>query len=388
MSLLERIYDKIEEDGGISIADYMYMALSDPQEGYYMHQTPLGLKGDFITSPEISQVFGEMLGIWMAECWHMLGKPKVDVVEVGPGLGTLMDDFLRATKTVKGFHEAMDVHMVETSPQLQSHQRTVLRKKHPRIQWHYELPESDRPLLILGNEFFDALPIEQYVITKTGFRERRIVCEKHEDEKKLAYKPSDKEKRYLPTPYPPIGAGDLPEETVVEICPMAQVIMRQVATRIAKCGGAGLFIDYGYVRPEGMTMYAGGDTFQAVKKHKYHNELEAPGTADLTAHVDFSSLADVAVAAGGYTPPVLTQGEFLTRMGGEVRMQQLCRNANSKEVCENLARGYQRLTDTEDMGELFKVLAVMPAGIPAPVFDGKPQTPTPPPKSPPAKEDL
>jgi SAM-dependent MidA family methyltransferase len=366
MSLLQRILAQIDQQGGISIADYMLHALADPEEGYYMSQTPLGVEGDFVTSPEISQVFGEMLGVWIAECWHHLGKPRADVVEMGPGLGTLMDDFLRATKNVAGFHDSIDVHMVETSDRLQSQQKRQLEGKHPRIHWHRSLPQTDRPLLIIGNEFFDALPIEQYITTAKGFRERIVV--RGADEETLAFDVADKELRRLPTRYPRIMAGELPEGAIVETCPMAQEIMDRIARHISRHGGAALFIDYGYTRSENPQEYAEGDTLQAVRKHVYHDVLHEPGKADLTAHVDFSALSEVAVAAGGYAPPVLSQAEFLTRMGGELRMKHLCQNARTPDICATIANGYRRLIMPEEMGELFKVLAVMPAGIPAPLF--------------------
>lgn len=366
MSVLERIYEQIDKDGGISIADYMHHALYDPEEGYYMSQNPLGAEGDFITAPEISQVFGEMLGVWVAECWHMLGKPQADVVEMGPGLGTLMADFLRATKHIAGFHEAIDVHMVETSAKLRARQQKRLRGMHPRIHWHRTLPQSDRPLLIIGNEFFDALPIEQYITTKKGFRERIVV--RKPDGEGLAFDTADKELRKLPIRYPHIQTELLPEGTIVEICPMAQEIMDRIARRIASYGGAALFVDYGYIRPENGIYYAQGNTLQAIKRHSYHDVLTDPGKADLTAHVDFTALSQVAVAAGGYAPPVLTQAEFLARMGGELRMTQLYENARNAEIGDTITKGYRRLILAEEMGELFKVLAVMPAGIPAPVF--------------------
>lgn len=365
MSLIERILRHIDDEGGISTADYMEMVLSDPEEGYYTTRMPLGLEGDFVTAPEISQIFGELVGIWLAECWQMLGSPKADLVELGPGLGTLMVDVLRATKHVPGFHDAIDVRMIETSPRLRRYQQSALAEKHPRITWHSRLPEGDRPLLVVGNEFFDALPVYQYVVSSKGFRERIIV--RAEDKETLAFDLADAVARKLPFAYPRIHASEVTEGDIVEICPLAQEITAQLAGQIAMRGGAGLFIDYGYTRPEDGT-HAVGDTLQAVKKHKYHDPLADPGMADLTAHVDFSVLAQVAVAQGGYAPPVLSQREFLLRMGGELRMRQLCSNTRDEQTCDMLEKGFQRLVDPEEMGELFKVLAIMPAGVPAPIF--------------------
>lgn len=366
MALLDRLRVRIEEEGALTVSEYMEMVLTDPEEGYYTSRTPLGLHGDFVTAPEISQVFGEMLGIWCAETWHMLGKPEMDVVELGPGMGTLMDDFLRGTRKVEGFHDAVTVHMVEVSPVLRGHQQQRLRGKHPRIEWHTRLPASDRPWLVIGNEFFDALPIRQFRVTETGFRERLVSLAAKGDG--LAFTFSNHEYPRLPGDFPRIRAGELPEGTMVEICPDAQESMYELATHIAQKGGAGLFIDYGYTRPDDMEVYAGGDTFQAVRKHEFHDVLETPGEADLTAHVDFSTLADIAVAAGCYTPPVLDQRDFLLRMGAQARLENLLAQARSDAIRKTLADGFNRLVDKDEMGELFKVLAVMPAGIPAPAF--------------------
>lgn len=370
MTLLKRILQQADENGGISVADYMFHALADPDEGYYMQQMPLGAAGDFVTAPEISQVFGEMLGVWVAECWLTQGKPKADVVEMGPGLGTLMDDFLRATKHVEGFHDAIEVHMVETSAKLRKHQRYLLGNKHRCIRWHERLPDSDRALFILGNEFFDALPIEQYVAVQGGFRECMVV-RRQKGQEALRFDLSDVLLTRLPHRYPRITRDELDDGDIVEVCPTSHDIMRRLAARIATQGGAALFVDYGYTRPQGNP--AAGDTFQAVKQHKHHDVLAAPGSADLTAHVDFTTLAELAVAEGAYTPPVLTQGEFMLRMGGELRAQQLCENARSPQDATDIRNGFRRLIDPAEMGELFKVLAVMPAGIPAPVFTNPPK---------------
>jgi NADH dehydrogenase [ubiquinone] 1 alpha subcomplex assembly factor 7 len=365
MSLLERIYEQIEQEGGLTIAEYMQHALADPEEGYYMTRDPFGLEGDFVTAPELSQIFGEMLGVWMAECWQMQGKPKADVVEFGPGLGTLMEDFLRATRHVEGFHDAIDVHLVESSPNLSEHQQRRLAGKHARLHWHRRLPLLERPQFVLGNEFFDALPIEQFIAGSKGFHRRLVVGDR---KKGLRFDQTEGQFRKLPARWPRVEAQSLEAGTIIETCPQAQEIMERLASGIARFGGAALFIDYGYVRPEDGVHYAAGDTLQAVRKHQPHEVLDAPGTADLTAHVDFSTLADVAVAAGGYAAPIITQGEFLQRMGGELRLKQLCDKAHTPPVCERLIKAYHRLTDGQEMGDLFKVLAVMPAGIPAPLF--------------------
>lgn len=350
---------RIRATGPLTVAEYMRAALAHPEYGYYMTRDPLGLGGDFVTAPEISQIFGELIGIWCAEIWLQMGSPDVHVVELGPGRGTLMKDFLRATAHIHGFHQHADIHMVETSPVLKQAQQATLTPAHPRIQWHQELPSVRGPMLVIANEFFDALPIRQFVATEKGFRERVVgLGESDQFEFLLA----EEETHHLPTALPRIEAGTLPAGTIIEICPVAQQMMAQIASTIGAKGGAFLAIDYGYVRPEMMDVHAAGDTLQAVREHQYHDVLRQPGAADLTAHVDFSTLRQVAMENGRVASPhPETQGMFLKRMGAQLRIQQLLAHSRDDTQRQMVARGYERLTSPKEMGELFQVLAVTQA---------------------------
>lgn len=249
--------EKIAANGPISIADYMALALSHPEHGYYIKRDPLGLRGDFITAPEISQIFGEMLGLWCAQMWMQMGAGPISLVELGPGRGTLMKDVLRATKSMQGFHDAITIHMVETSPVLANAQYMRLRDDHPRIEWldHVDaLPDSKT--LLIANEFFDALPIKQYVMTDAGMRERRVtwndtlgVFEFVLVEAGLVLAKS---------------GHTIPTGTVMEHSPASRSIMRTLASHIRDHGGAGIIIDYGYLGE------AHHDTLQALKAHLFH----------------------------------------------------------------------------------------------------------------------
>ena len=365
MSLPALIKALISREGAISVADYMGLALGDESDGYYMTKDPLGLSGDFITSPEISQVFGELIGIWAAECWIQMEKPEVDIVEMGPGRGTLMADFLRGTRHIKGFHDAAHIHMVEMSPVLRDAQKKTLKDKHPRIHWHRLLPDLKRPLLIIGNEFFDALPIRQFIATKTGFCERMVDMGKGEGNFVFS---RGKALPRLPGDYPETEPGTIPEGSIIEQCPLAQKLMRDIALKITRQGGAGLFIDYGYERPKKESGFCAGDTLQAVLSHAYHDVLSSPGKADITAHVDFTTLAKIARSAGVEVPAIVNQRLFLNQMGGLVRVRQLCQHATDSAQKKTLMRSYERLTSLKEMGRLFKVMALVSPGIKAPVF--------------------
>lgn len=325
--LLEIIRARINDVGPITVAEYMQLVLAHPEYGYYMRKDPLGAAGDFTTAPEISQVFGELIGAWLASRWLAMGKPECALVELGPGRGTLMNDLLRATKHVSGFHDAVTLHLVETSPALKQKQWQNLARKHSDITWHERFSDvPEKPLLLVANEFFDALPIRQFV----GDAERMIsVIPAKAGIQTLSWAPA--------------FAG-----VTKETCEPAEQIMREMAARIATHGGAALVIDYGYAEGH-------GDTLQAVREHTYHDPLADPGTADLTAHVDFAALARAAESCAVYGP--VPQGAFLTRLGVAERTERLAHNASDDQVKE-LYAGVRRLTDPTQMGELFKVLGL------------------------------
>lgn len=359
MHLKERIIARIIEERGLTIADYMRMALGDEEEGYYTTRDPFGGKGDFITAPEISQVFGEMLGIWCAQTWRLSGQPQAMLVEMGPGRGTLMKDMLRATRHVNGFHNSLEVVMVETSPHLTALQQQNLAQSHPRIRWETEMVWPDAPLFFIANELLDALPIHQFEVKNGKFHERLVSLDKTGKELAMdLYRNGDDVLRFGVREF---HAKDFEEGAVVEICPEAQNLIQQITEHITQKGGAALFVDYGYVQQGEPWRF--GDTLQALENHRYAPVLEEPGKRDITAHVDFSTYREMALAMGAYVPPILPQGWFLEALGGSVRLEQLCAKAPNEALRGSLRSGYARLTG--DMGSLFKVMMILPAGVPA-----------------------
>ncbi|MBV8939576.1 MAG: SAM-dependent methyltransferase [Alphaproteobacteria bacterium] len=321
--------DRIAREGPITVAQYMEAALSHPEHGYYMTRDPFGAAGDFVTAPEVSQLFGEMLGAWLAVRWHAMGAPSgVALLELGPGRGTLMADILRATKRVAGFHDALRVFMLEISPVLKAAQRRALREAHPRIQWIGTLEALPHaPVLAVANEFFDALPVRQFVRQNAGWQERRVGIGKN---------------GFVVLPPPQ------PADEVKESHDAAAAVMRGLARRIVRAGGAALIVDYGE---------CGGHTLQAVKRHAHADALAAPGEADITAQVDFQALAEAARGEGAAVFGPVTQGAFLRRLGIELRAAALCRNVDMAAK-HRILSGLERLVSPAQMGELFQVMAV------------------------------
>ena len=359
-SVAEIIARRIRAAGPLTVADFMLEAMQHPRLGYYATRDPLGAAGDFITAPEMSQIFGELIGLWCAEVWARMGGPDpVLLVELGPGRGTLMADALRALAVAPDFRRALRLHLVETSPALRALQARTLATAAPT--WHERLDAVPAaPLLLVANEFLDALPIRQFERRGGGWHERRVGLAP--DGRALAF-------ALDPAPSPsaaliPPRLSAAPDGSVAEVCPAALGLADELARRLARDGGAALFIDYG----QGQS--ACGDTLQAVRQHRYHPVLEAPGSADLTAHVDFEAFAGAARAAGARTCGAVTQASFLRALGIELRVRQLVANA-SAETSAAIRGGVRRLIDAGEMGTLFKVLALthpdlpMPAGFPA-----------------------
>lgn len=339
---------RIAAEGPITVAAYMELALAHPEFGYYRGRDPLGRGGDFTTAPEISQIFGELVGLWCATVWQMMGAPApVRLVELGPGRGTLMADLLRAARMVPAFRDAVDVHLVETSPALREKQRQALPDARPR--WHDRLEEvPDGPLLVVANEFFDALPIHQYVRDGGAWRERMVDVAGEDGF------------RFVPGP---VVAPDLPpamraapDGAIAEAGPAGRAVARHLGHRLATRGGAALIIDYGPAES------ACGDSLQAVRGHAFHPVLADPGEADVTAHVDFASLARAATPARAHGP--VTQARFLRRLGAELRAEQLARANPAKAAA--IVGGCSRLIDPAEMGTLFKVLALAHPALPVP----------------------
>jgi NADH dehydrogenase [ubiquinone] 1 alpha subcomplex assembly factor 7 len=351
-TLRDHLIRLIRETGPLPLSHYMALCLGHPEHGYYMTRDPLGARGDFTTAPEVSQMFGELVGLWLADRWLSSGSPKPFVLaELGPGRGTLMADALRALRAVPGMIEAASVHFVETSPAL----RAAQRERAPHAEWHSavgELPPG--PLFLIANEFFDALPITQYQRTERGWCER---CVDFRDE------------RFVPVLAPVAVANETalapavrnaPEGSIAETCPPATAITSKIAGRIATTGGAALIIDYGYVRS------AAGDTLQALHRHTYADPFDMPGEADLTAHVDFEALSHAARNAGAVAHGPVEQGAFLHTLGIGARAERLMRDATEAQK-RDIESALARLTHPQEMGSLFKVLGITPpgAGIPA-----------------------
>ena len=339
MSLENILKDRIRKNGALTVAQFMEEALSNPEYGYYMKRDPFGLFGDFITAPEISQVFGEIIGVWLAHCWQQIGSPQeIAIVELGAGRGTLMADILRSTKKIKGFHDAISIHLVEISPVLKQKQWKTLAGKHERIEWHENISSlPELPLLLVANEFFDALPIRQFVNAGGKLQERMVDLAGDE----FCFSPSG-------------VAGE-----ITETCEPAVEIIKDISRNIGEHGGAAIIIDYGYI---------GGsraDTIQAIKSHKYHNILQDIGECDITAHVDFSALEEAAANEKVLVHKTIPQGAFLMRLGAGVRTTALC-EVSTKEQQNNLVSGLKRLADPDEMGELFKVMAITSKDIPNP----------------------
>jgi NADH dehydrogenase [ubiquinone] 1 alpha subcomplex assembly factor 7 len=360
-ALGQRIARLIEAQGPLSVAQFMTMALHDPQGGYYATRDPFGTQGDFITAPEISQMFGELLGLWIVQCWHDQGKPSpARLVELGPGRGTLMADALRAARLVPEFLAAIEVVMVENSAALAAVQKETLKVSPAKIRWAAQFDDTltDRPLFLLANEFFDALPIRQFVKTQKGWCERMIGLD---DTGALAFALAP-EPSAITTP-----RADAPSGAFYETSPSSTALTEQIARAIAHKGGAALIMDYGYGADAGF-----GETLQAVSDHKFAPVLERPGEVDLTAHVDFAALADAALSGSGVVFGPQIQGDFLTGIGIIQRAERLIlaqpkpRSNRALQLQTDLQRQRDRLILPDQMGTLFKALAILPKGAPVP----------------------
>lgn len=353
--LKDRIAALIAAQGPMSIAQYMTLALHDPQAGYYATRDPFGAAGDFITAPEISQVFGEFLGLWCVQVWHDQGRPaRKRLVELGPGRGTLMADALRAMQVVPEFLEGLELVLVEASPAMRTIQAERLKDWTGQIHWAAQFDDSlrDRPLYLLANEFFDALPIRQFVKTARGWCERMVTSSPSGT---LAFALSP---IAVPESDIPSGRADAPEGGVYEVSSAGESLIEDIAGAIAEQGGAALITDYGYDRPDF------GETLQAVADHSFSAILDAPGESDLSAHVDFLRLAECAVRAGAAAHGPVGQGAFLEDLGAVPRVEQLA--ARNPASADALWSQLDRLTNPEQMGVLFKALAIVPPSAPPP----------------------
>ena len=334
--------------GPMPVADYMRLCLTHPQHGYYVSRDPFGFDGDFVTAPEISQMFGELIGIWIAAVWRQMGEPEnIRFIELGPGRGTLMLDALRATRVVEGFREAIVLHFVEISPALAKLQQQRLDNLDLPMFWHTALDEvPGGPCLIVANEFIDALPIHQAVKQADGWHER--VVEIGADGQ-LCFGLARETLPHFETGLPR-ALRQSPDGSIFEWRP--DRIGLELGRRVRN-NGAALILDYGHVK------YGLGDTLQAVAGHAYTDPLKTPGEADLTAHVDFEALAQSAESIGGRIHGPLTQRELLARLGIDTRAAALKNNATRDKALE-IDMAVARLTESgaKGMGELFKALAI------------------------------
>ena len=343
---------RIDAEGPLTVAEYMTAVLLHPEHGYYVRKDPFGTDGDFVTSPEISQMFGELIGLWCAITWRQLGSPSpISLVELGPGRGTLMADALRALEMAPDFLKCADVRLVEASPVLRSRQREALSGH--IVTWHDGVEDiPDGAAVLVANEFLDALPIRQLVRRDGAWHERLIAWE--DDGFRFVLDPAASPLAAL-LPHTLREGG--PNDEIAEVSPAVLGLARTVASRIARDGGAALFIDYGH------TESAVGESLQAARDHAFADVLADPGRADLTAHVDFGAFARAAGNAAVHGP--VEQGVFLERLGIGERSRKLMENASS-HLHEAVEMAHRRLTDPAEMGQLFKVVAFTAQNAPLP----------------------
>ncbi|WP_332060517.1 class I SAM-dependent methyltransferase [Bartonella sp. CB74] len=354
-TLKEKIKEIITLNGPITVSQYMTLALTDPQFGYYQTQTPFGRAGDFITAPEVSQLFGEMIGIWILASWKAQNCPHPFILaETGPGRGTLMDDILRTIqKLCTTAFNAAEIFLIEISQRLAKEQKKRLssyQKQIHRIENFDQLPSGH--LFLIANEFLDTLPINQYIKINGEWRERRITVNSNGDFMFIA------SFHKLPSSCLQSYCSKIPDGTIFEHAPLRHQFMQQISNRLMQMSGSALLIDYG------SSNLAFGDTLQAVSKHKFRDIFDAPGEHDLTSHVDFSFLKTIALEQGCFAE-ILEQGDFLFKMGLLERAKQLGANKSAAlqgKICQDI----ERLAGSDQMGKLFKVLHVSDKNIPLP----------------------
>jgi SAM-dependent MidA family methyltransferase len=343
----------IKLSGPMPVWRYMELCLTHPQHGYYISRDPLGREGDFTTSPEVSQMFGELLGLWAASIWKAIGSPPtLRLIELGPGRGTLMADALRALRVLPPLYQALSVHLVEINPVLRERQKAALAGVRV-IAWHDSIEEVPKgPSVIFANEYFDCLPIHQAVKRETGWHERTVEIDGNG---KLAFGVSDEVIPRFEVLLPPLVRA-APVGAIFEWRPDTEIM--KIATRMRDQRGAALIIDYGHIRSDA------GDTFQAIARHSFADPLKNPGQADVTAHVDFQALLRAGEDLGARVHGPVPQGDFLKRLGIETRALALMAKT-THEVSEDISTALKRLTGggRSGMGSMFKVLAISEPGL-------------------------
>jgi len=362
-ALLSRLTRQIKAEGPISVAEYMTLCLLDPVDGYYPTRDPLGSEGDFITAPEISQMFGEIIGLWCIQSWKDMGCPDtLHLIELGPGRGIMMSDILRAGQLDKAFIKAVRVHLIEASAALEAVQGKTLAHAPCPVSWAQDLSKVETgPSLIIGNEFLDCLPIRQFIqkdrfAGRKGWQERMVMLD---EEGRLSFGVS-------PTPISDVMQDTLPSsqaeatnDALIETCPAALQILDQIKARFETGSGRAFFIDYG---PETTEF---GDTLQALKRHEKVGVFSDPGNTDLTARVDFAALTEIANTLDIAVTQPVTQREFLSKLGLEMRAVALSRAKPESKA--KIARQLHRLTDTSEMGELFKAICFQSNDLELPI---------------------
>jgi NADH dehydrogenase [ubiquinone] 1 alpha subcomplex assembly factor 7 len=346
--LQSEIKKLIKSSGPMPVWRYMELCLLHPEHGYYVSRDPLGREGDFITAPEVSQMFGELLGLWAASVWKAIGSPPMlRLIELGPGRGTMMADALRALRVLPPLYQALSVHLVEINPVLREKQRSTLSGVR-NVAWHDSIDEvPEGPAVIFANEYFDVLPIHQAVKRETGWHERVVNLDANG---RLVFGAAAEPTPRFEVLLPPLVRA-APVGAVFEWRPDSEIM--KIATRVRDQDGAALIIDYGHMRSDA------GDTFQAIARHSFTDPLKAPGQADVTAHVDFQALTRAAEDLGARVHGPATQGDFLKRLGIETRAVTLM-GKTTAEVSADISSALKRLTDSGrgSMGSMFKVLAV------------------------------
>jgi len=361
--LEDRIKALIDSAGPISVAEYMALCLLDPVDGFYPTRDPLGSAGDFITAPEISQMFGEVLGLFVLQSWIDLGKPDpFFLIELGPGRGVMMGDMLRAASLDQGFKKAVQVVLIEASAALEAVQGQTLGHLGFPVQWVTRLETAPiGPSLVIGNEFLDCLPIRQFIqrdpfAGKDGWHERHVGMD---EDGRFRFEIGPEPVGATAKSFLPDAQKDARKDELLESCPTAYQIIETLKTRFEAHPGRALFIDYG---PETTEF---GDTLQALKRHKKIGVFDLPGDSDLTARVDFQTLLEVGTSQGLLASGPVTQREFLSKLGLEMRAVALARSQpDSKAV---IARQLHRLTDDSEMGELFKAVCLQSQGLVTPL---------------------
>lgn len=345
MSLKNKLVEHIRDNGPMTVAEFMAACLYDPESGYYATRPAIGGEtADFLTAPEASQMFGELVGLWCAHEWDALGKPAFHLIELGPGRGVLMQDMLRATQRIEGFRDAAHVVLVETSGPLRDEQATCIDD----ADWVARLDDAPPgPALIIGNEFLDCMPIRQFVRGEDVWHEKLVGADEAGD---LLFG--------LSAGLPASDEDETEAGTVREIAPALENLIYELERRMHAASARALLIDYGYTRPEG------ADTLQALQNHRKVDPLHAPGDADLTAHVDFARVAHLAREASLAVHGPVSQGDFLRALGIEIRAKSLS-DANPTHA-QRLARELRRLIHADEMGVLFKVICISSPNLPPP----------------------